>query len=959
MRRYILLLTNCLLLLTGYAQSTQNTYWQQQVNYTIKVSLNDAANTLDGSATIEYINHSPDSLSFIWIHLWPNAYKNDKTAYSEQKLLGNQTNFYFSNENERGYINRLDFKVDGVSVLVEDHPQYIDIVKLVLPKPLPPGSSVSIHTPFHVQVPYEFSRLGHAGQFYSITQWYPKAAVYDRSGWHPMPYLEWGEYYNDFGDYTVDITLPANYVVGATGMLQSDAEKEWMKGRTKPVVIPKVKSKKKELFPTEKKQPEFPKSDKQTKTLVYKATNVTDFAWFADKRFIVKYDTVQLNNKVVEAWNFVIPAYEKTWINSMKDTKRAIHFYSGELGAYPYPQASVVCDAVYESDGMEYPMITHLNCRNSSIELGTTIAHEIGHNWLQGILATNERQNPWMDEGMNTYYERKYTRLYYPDDVTKRTGIEKKFPADETEAMLDLLESKHIDQPIAAESEAFPYTNYTVIPYTKTALWLEKLEADIGKDAMKKMMQAYYDEWKFKHPYPEDFKKLAEQQTGRSLEQEFKLLHQTGPLVPPKKRNTRVTGLFNFRNTHETKYIGLAPAIGFNNYDKAEIGLLIHNYNVPASPFQFVAIPMFATNSKQLVGLGRAGYTWYPKGGIKKAEIYASAARFNFDDGSDIDDQTIFKSFRKITPGIYLEWKQKKANSTVRKWIDFHTWFISEQRFESTPKPAPADTLYYDAKAGAENTVIPQITLGWANDRVLYPWSAELAIQQVKQIVRTTITAKYFLNYNAKGQGIAVRLFAGKIFYTQSKTDLLRSDNSRYHFTMYGPNGYQDYTYSNAFADRNQSTEIFGRQIMIRDGGFKYRSDFSSVQAGLKTNGIDFFDNWLAATNIEIDIPNKINPLSVLPFKVPLKVFADIGTSASPWTTNSEQSKFLYSIGFQLQILKFLTVYYPLIQSKEFKEPNSVNDPTREGGPSWWQKKLTFSIDITPLKPKVGGVSVL
>jgi hypothetical protein len=354
-----------------------------------------------------------------------------------------------------------------------------------------------------------------------------------------------------------------------------------------------------------------------------------------------------------------------------------------------------------------------------------------------------------------------------------------------------------------------------------------------------------------------------------------------------------------------------------------------------------------------LVGYARAGYTFYPKGKLQRTELYASAARFNIDNGRGPDGEKVFKAFSKITPGIYLELKKKKATSSLREWMDIKTWIISEQQLEQQPRPAPADTLYYDFKSGSKTTIIPQLTLGLTNDRSLYPWNVELSAQQVKQIVRTTITGNYFLNYNAAQQGIAVRFFFGKIMYTKSKTDLLRAQNSRYHFTMYGPNGLQDYTYSNAFAERNQSTSLFGRQIMIRDGGFKYRSDYSVVQPGLKTNGIDFFDNWISAANFTIDIPRKLNPLSVLPFKVPLKIFADVGTSASPWEAGSELPKFLYSIGLELPLFKVLTVYYPLVQSNAFKEPNSVNDPTREGGPSWWQKRLTFSVDLKPLKKLV------
>jgi hypothetical protein len=172
---------------------------------------------------------------------------------------------------------------------------------------------------------------------------------------------------------------------------------------------------------------------------------------------------------------------------------------------------------------------------------------------------------------------------------------------------------------------------------------------------------------------------------------------------------------------------------------------------------------------------------------------------------------------------------------------------------------------------------------------------------------------------------------------------------------MYGPNGEQDYTYSNAFAERNQSTDLAGRQIMIRDGGFKYRSDYSSVQPGLKTNGIDFFDNWLASVNFTIDIPRKLNPLSVLPLKIPLKIFADAGTSASPWQANSGLPKFLYSAGLQLSLFRVLNIYYPLVESEAFKEPNSLNDPSKPAGPNWWQKHLTFSFSLVSLKKQTAS----
>jgi len=160
------------------ASYCQPSYWQQQVNFNIDVTLNDKDHTLEGFVKMDYFNHSPDTLYFIWFHLWPNAYKNDRTAFSEQSLENGQTKFYFSNNEQRGYINRLDFKVNGTVVKMEDHPVHQDIIKIVLPQPLAPKSMAKIETPFRVQLPFNFSRGGHVGQSYQITQRMASYALY-------------------------------------------------------------------------------------------------------------------------------------------------------------------------------------------------------------------------------------------------------------------------------------------------------------------------------------------------------------------------------------------------------------------------------------------------------------------------------------------------------------------------------------------------------------------------------------------------------------------------------------------------------------------------------------------------------------------------------------------------------------------------------------------------------------
>ncbi len=167
-----LLATFCFIAL-GYTGFSQGSYWQQKIDYRIDVKLVDAENALEGFEKLDYYNNSPDSLNFIWFHIWPNAYKNDKTAFSEQLLKNGRKDFYFSEEKEKGYINRLNFQLNGASLETEAHPLHIDIIKVLLPKPIAPGGSITISTPFYVKLPKYFSRSGHIGKFFMVTQWYP------------------------------------------------------------------------------------------------------------------------------------------------------------------------------------------------------------------------------------------------------------------------------------------------------------------------------------------------------------------------------------------------------------------------------------------------------------------------------------------------------------------------------------------------------------------------------------------------------------------------------------------------------------------------------------------------------------------------------------------------------------------------------------------------------------------
>lgn len=914
MKNILLLICSLGFVLTAGGQT--NSYWQQQVNYTIDVSLNDKDKSLNGFEVIQYENHSPDTLRFIWFHLWPNAYKNDKTAFSDQLLENGRKDFYFSNDDKRGYINRLDFKVDNITATYEDHPQHQDIIKLVLPTPLAPGKSITIKTPFHVKLPYAFSRSGYIGNSYQVTQWYPKPAVYDRKGWHEIPYLDQGEFYSEFGEYNVQITLPNKYVVAATGVLQEE------------------------------------KKDTATKTLRYKQDKIHDFAWFADPAFEVKHDTLQLQSQTIDVYAYYNKKNADTWKNSIALIKDAVRTKSTWVGEYPYKTVSVVEANEKGDGGMEYPTITLISSPGDQQSLDFVINHEVGHNWFYGILASNERLHPWMDEGMNSYYDDRYNHYKYGINSInpikgKANFISKRMPDDLLETLLYSFTATKKDQPIETPSEQFSEMNYNGVAYKKTALWMELLEKELGKETFDKLMQEYYKRWQFKHPYPEDFKQLAEEISGRNLDATFALLHKKGDLVKPVKKGFAVSAFLSAKESIKKNYLFISPALGFNNYDKLMVGVVFHNYTLPSGKLQFVAAPLYATGSKQFNGIGKITYNIYPGNNGQKLELGLAAAKFSGDVYVDSTGANNYLGFSKIVPSARFVFANKYARSTMRKYIQWKTFFINETGLNfQRDTVRQLDIITYPVN----HRYVNQLQVVVENNRTLYPYQAVLQADQGKGFVRLSFTGNYFFNFS-DGGGMKVRFFAGKFFYTGDQTYLTQYETDPYHLNLSGPKGYEDYTYSNYYVGRNDfkyslydgslstmKNLVRGlpeQQIMERDGFFKVRTDLLSSKIG-KT------DNWLTAINFTTTIPKKVNPLALLPVKIPLKVFVDIGTYAEAWDKNSTNSRFLYDAGLQLSLFRnALNIYFPLLYSKVYKDyfKSTISEKS-------FMKNIAFSIDI-------------
>ena len=375
--------------------------------------------------------------------------------------------------------------------------------------------------------------MGHIGQSYQITQWYPKPAVYDRDGWHVMPYLGQGEFYSEYGTFDVYLTIPKNYTIGATG----DMPKGDFDNDTEVARLDELDKKTRHYFesqdeyPDSKKSTKFPESSDTSKTLHYHQENVHDFAWFADKRYKVLKDSVQLphSGRYVVTWAMFTENEQYLWRKSPDYLNKSTYYYSLWNGDYPYNHVTAVDGTISAGGGMEYPNVTVIGESGTDFALNTVIAHEVGHNWFYGILGSNERENAWMDEGLNSFNETRYLMEYYegkdlglvknnvPLKLATKLGLEE-FEYRWIDELSYLFPARlGIDQPLQCHSDDFSSINYGAMVYKKTAAVFGFMRQYLGDKRFDHAMQTYFNDWKFKHPSPSDLQKSMERSSGEDL----------------------------------------------------------------------------------------------------------------------------------------------------------------------------------------------------------------------------------------------------------------------------------------------------------------------------------------------------------------------------------------------------------------------------------------------------------
>ena len=508
-------------------------YWQQRADYKIKIKLDETSRSVSGTETIKYTNNSPLTLNYIWIQLDQNIFKQDSINNLTRPWWGENKSVDFSTlrrqnfmDNFNGGFRDLSFKINNKvaqTFLVGTH------IRLNLEKPLKPKESTEINISWSYALVEEnavrarngYESFADGNDIFLLAQWYPRVTVFsDYEGWHNKEFIGNGEFTLEFGNYEVEITVPSDHVVAATGVLINDND---VLSATQKKRMLKAKKSEKPIFiitPEEALKNELEKNT-QTKTWIFKAENVRDFAWTSSRKFIwdaAGFRQDSKDNPLVMAMSFYPNEGEPLW--SKYSTEAVMHtmkVYSKYSFDYPYPTAQSINGPV---GGMEYPMITFNGPRTELEEDGTrtysrsekefligVVIHEVGHIYFPMTVNSDERQWTWMDEGLNTFIQYLAEQEW---DINYRSD------RGEPRWITDFMSSRN-QVPIMTNSESLLQFGNNAYAKPATALVVLR-ETILGRELFDQAFKEYANRWKFKRPTPYDFFRTMEESSGVDLD---------------------------------------------------------------------------------------------------------------------------------------------------------------------------------------------------------------------------------------------------------------------------------------------------------------------------------------------------------------------------------------------------------------------------------------------------------
>jgi hypothetical protein len=477
----------------------------RNANYTITARLDPAARTITGSETITWRNITARPAADLQFHLYWNAWKNTRSTFMRERALGGAGEDRGRRADEWAQIDVTAMTVDGMDragskrfiAPDDDNPSDETVMSVPLAQPIEPGGSATIAITWTAHVPRTFARTGAIGNFFFIAQWFPKLGVLSDDGWNCHQFHAGTEFFSDFGVYDVSLTVPAGWPLGATGV-----------------------------------QRERRDNADGTTTHRYYQEDVHDFAWTTSPDYIertARFEHPRL--PPVEMRLLLQPEHAAQAMRHFDATRATLKYYGEWYGAYPYGHITII-DPAYQSGagGMEYPTLFTAGTRwlapgHVTTPEGVTI-HEAGHQFWYGIVATNEFEHAWMDEGFNTFSTaRAVAQVYEPNYLALRYfgGFVPWVVSDialrrETEGnrLTGYRRDATSDAPSTPTYRYFPATGGS-ITYNKTALWLNTMERWLGWPVLQRILAAHFEAGRFKHPTPDDFFAIANRVTGQNL----------------------------------------------------------------------------------------------------------------------------------------------------------------------------------------------------------------------------------------------------------------------------------------------------------------------------------------------------------------------------------------------------------------------------------------------------------
>ena len=490
-------------------------YWQQRVDYAIEATLDPATNVLTGSETIRYTNNSPMVLPYLWMHLEQNICAPGSIANTldQPPLVFGEIVFDFSCQGFEGGVTLSRVAADGLTLA---HQVYGTTMRIELPEPVEPGGVIEIEVDWSFPVPeYGAARMGREDELFEVAWWYPRMAVYDDvRGWNHDPFIGAGEFYLEYGSFDVRLTVPARFVVVATGVLQNPEEVLTASQRDRlaramdteePVaIITADEAGTSAARPAVEGETEGAEVTGANGTLTwhFAADSVRDFAFAMGTE--LRWDATSWEGILIQT---LYRPSASLWEEAIRMAHQTIRHFSERWYRYPYPHATTVEGPIA---GMEYPMLTFVPAGSTREELQFVLSHEFGHEWFPMIVGSNERLHPWMDEGFNTFIDQYGTEEYFEGTAYADTLLESLLHDYELHAR------PGIERPMGLRP--VEQTDLFWVGYRKPALMLRLLREEVlGAERFDRAFRAYIEAWAFKHPTPTDFFRVMSDVSGMDL----------------------------------------------------------------------------------------------------------------------------------------------------------------------------------------------------------------------------------------------------------------------------------------------------------------------------------------------------------------------------------------------------------------------------------------------------------